>query len=298
MTQTAHDFIASGDTLASAKNYAAACLDYGRALNLIPRNGEASFKLAEALQHIGKSIEAIPYFLTALQSNPENTPYILGLGQAMFQTGEQDRVSSFYATVSKNQPGNEALRLASEQLPVTPSIADRFSGFITKCPADNLDAMMQTVLGHIKSGEHELAYTLGWELVWAAPMRFQVWNILTVTARSVSTPHLAEACARRAIALNPSHVQNWLNLNWVIRDDNRNDDAEHVLLEAIKYCGQQWPLINELCGIFLNQDRSEEVLSLLDNLENKSDYSPDLLARLKAEAIGKTRIWRCPIKPR
>src|SRR4051812_30840983 len=79
--------IASGDKFLKARKYDDAILEYRRAVQIVPNDGQAHLKLAEAYSAIDDAFNALPEYVRAADRLPLDLPLQLKAGNLLLLGG-------------------------------------------------------------------------------------------------------------------------------------------------------------------------------------------------------------------
>jgi tetratricopeptide (TPR) repeat protein len=132
----------------------------------------------------------------------------------------------------------------------------------------NLNAALQNAFASYQRGDYLMAETVCRRILKVAPDIGDAWQLLGVTCRKQYRLDEAEHAFRRALQINPGHVEALNSLGLVLLNvRGRLEEARDCFQKALFINADYAPARRNLAGLLLNQGHAEDVLSLLARAE-------------------------------
>jgi len=246
-------YLESGQSYMDKKQYAAASIQFKKALQIDPRFAEAHYKLATALLALQRFQDAFKELNTTVELDPNNLKARADMGNLYVLS----RSPQYYAKAE------EQARYIIEHDPNSPD------GY----------RLLGTVLfaeGH--SQEALDAYT---KLISLSPNDTAAYLNRGVLYASLKKFPEAESDFHQAIALDPKNLQGYANLAGSYQLQQQPDKAEAVFRDAIKNNPDAPANYLRLAGLLLSQNRTADAEKVLQDLRNAQPNSIEV-----AGAIG------------
>ena len=113
--------------------------------------------------------------------------------------------------------------------------------YITGMLSSSLEPSLAAIQVAIRAGQLPQAHTLACALVQQNPTNADGWNLLGITQRRMGQFQQAEASFRRALHIEPNTIRVSYNLAQLYAQQQRHDDALHILQAIVKDAPEYLP---------------------------------------------------------
>lgn len=212
---------------------------YRAILQAQPRHAVANYQLGLLLLQLSQAVAALPFFLTALEVNPETADYWLAYIEALVQVGQLESAQDTLALGQQHGLAGAAVDVlavrlkatlpdAPSAMPAEPSLPPplkpiRLASGKGGRPSPKDEAALVALF---EQGHYSAGLPLAVAMTECFPRHSFGWKILGALLRAQGNSAEALLPMRKAVQLAPRDEQAQSNLGLVLSDLNRHAEAE------------------------------------------------------------------------
>ena len=275
-------YVRSGDEYLARKKYTEAILEYRRAVQVAPKDGEARYKLAEAYAAADEVRNALPEYVRAADLLPERMELQIKAGNLLLLGGRfQDAKTRARSVLNRDPKDVRALVLLGNALAGLREIGDAVTVAEHATELAPERAGLYTNLGALQlaKGDHDLAETAFKRAVEVGGARTLPRLALANFYRACGRITDAEQTLRGALTIEPRNLQVNRTLGALLMEASRPAEAEPYF-KAAASMSNDLPSQLGLADYYVASHRPAEALMVLNRLA----------ADPKAFTTAKTRI--------
>ena len=196
---------------------------YTAILKAQPKHPDANHNMGVLAVGVGKVQEALPFFKTALEVNPNIAQYWLSYVDALIRLGHLEDAR----TVLEQARDSDADREAFDQL------TERLQQAALAENEEPPQEQVQELINLYNEGQLEAALNQAEKLIKQYPKAFLVWNILGAANKGLGQLAHASKAFRKVTELNPNYADGFSNLGVILQDQGKLDEAIEALKKAL-----------------------------------------------------------------
>ena len=245
---------------------------YRGILQVDSANAEVNYRLGALLVETRQPSLGLPYFISALNSDPSRRQYWLGYVDALFQSGKPEEAKEVLAYAKQHGlDGDEINALAGrieEQLQDVQSvIAKKKSPQATKNGKakqkthrhnDSAQAFINALMSSFNERRFAESSSMAQEMTKRYPHHGFGWKMLGVTLSQMGKKAEALNALQKAVKLMPADAETHHNLGLVFNDLARLEEAEKSYLKALQIKPDYAEAHNNIATLLLDEKRYAE----------------------------------------
>jgi tetratricopeptide (TPR) repeat protein len=230
-------YMQRGKQYLAAGNFDKASVEFRNALQIEPRNGEAFWFNGEAAERRGNIREAVGFYQSAIDVQPDDTRARARLAKVFVLGGATSRALEVISPGLLNHPDDPDLLAARaavrhELKDDTEARADAERALRTAPANENAIAVLAALA--LRAGDPARAVSLVADAVNKAPDSIDLHNILASVLLSNHQPREAEEQMRKVVALEPRELAPRMQLANHFLQMRELDQAQRVLEETVR----------------------------------------------------------------
>ena len=240
---------------------------YTAILKANSRHPDANHNMGVLAVSIGKVNEALPFFKTAIEVNPEMPQYWLSYIDALIREKQFDNAKQVLEQARKQ--GVDGGRLDSLEAQLSPTTEPPNTTGVS--PPQEL---LNSLLGHYQNGRLGDAEKLAVEITQKFPKHPFAWKVLGAVLRATGRKSEAADANQTAVALSPQDAEAHSNLGITLQELGRLAEAEASYNQAIALKPDYAEAHYNLGNILLELSRlAEAEMSYKRAIAFKSDFA-------------------------
>ena len=199
---------------------------YTAILKANSRHPDANHNMGVLAVGIGRVTEALPFFKTAVEVNPDMPQYWLSYIDALIKEKQFDNARQVLAQARKQ--GVDGERLNSLEAQLSPSTETPITAGASP-PQD----LLNSLLGHYQNGRLSDAEKLAVRITQDFPEHPFAWKVLGALLGALGRKSEAVDANQKSVQLSPQDAEAHSNLGNTLKELGRLDEAEASYNEAI-----------------------------------------------------------------
>ena len=200
---------------------------YTAILKAQPKHPDANHNMGVLAVGIGKVQEALPFFKTALEANPNTAQFWLSYIDALIK--DKQFANAKQVLEQAKTQGVDGDRLNSLEAQLSPK--SQKPNIARESPPQEL---LNRLLGHYQNGRLSDAEMLSVEITQDFPKHQFSWKVLAAVLGATGRKNLALDANQTAVALSPQDAEAHCNLGTTLQELGRLGEAEASYNQAIE----------------------------------------------------------------
>ena len=228
---------------------------YTAILKAQPKHPDANHNMAVLAVGVGKVQEALPFFKTALEANPDTAQFWLSYIDALIKLERlTDAKAVFNQAKTKGAKGEgfDKLEKRLEGIEPTESIVST-----TQDPPQN---QLQPIINLYSQGQMQQALDAVSQLLQKFPNSAALYNIQGASNAGLQQPDAAIFSYKQAIKIQPDHAEAYSNLGVTLQLKGKLEEAVEVYIKALSLKPDYADAYNNMGIALKEQGRLEEAI--------------------------------------
>ena len=222
---------------------------YKAVLKVDPSHAAANHSLGTILMGLNQASKALPYFKTALESEPRNSTHWLNYIEVLIQLNRLAAARNVLAEGKKRRLVGENLKVYESKI----AAQNRMPSL-----EGSLEENQQRLFEAYRNGEYESAKALANLVVSKYPDNQFGWKVLGAVLRRSDRNYEAEQAYKKALELSPHDAETHYNLGNTLRELGRLEEASLSFNQAIMLKGEFADAHNNLGNTLKDLGRLED----------------------------------------
>ena len=199
---------------------------YTAILKANPKHPDANHNIGVLAVGVGKVLQALPFFKTALEVNPNITQYWLSFIDALIKLDRIDEAKTALAQAKHHGANGDKLQKLDEKLKTTQTSENQVAKAQDLYQIEELIALYQK--GHLNQ-----VLTEAEKLLRKFPDSSTIYNILGATHQGLGKLDKAIEAYEKAISIKPDYAEALSNFGNALKDQGKLDKAIEAYEKAI-----------------------------------------------------------------
>jgi len=225
---------------------------YTAILKANPKHADANHNMGVLAVGVGKVEQALPFFKTALETNPSMAQYWISYIDALIKLDRiADAKAVFDQAKSKGATG-DGFEQIKERLGSTDSITSNTQ----EPPGDQLKRLNNLYT----KGQYQEAQIQALQLQKKFPNSFNLYNIIGATNKGLGKLEEAINVYTKALSITPNFYQAYYNMAIILQDQGKLDKAIAAYTKAISIKPDYADAYNNMGNALQEQGKLEEAI--------------------------------------
>ena len=262
---------------------------YTAILKAQPKHSDTNHNMGVLAVGVGKVLEALPFFKTALEANPSTAQFWLSYIDALIKLDRlTDAKAVFDQAKDKGAKGEAFDKLEQRLRGVEPS---KTTVFQNQDPAQD---QLQPLIDLYSQGQLQEALSETKQLLEQFPYSSVLYNIYGAVYKGLGQLDASVEAYNKALAIKPDYADAYNNMGVTLQDQGKLEEAIEAYNKALainpNYSDAYNNMGNALKGVVfkkLNPKLSKAIVTILDrkNYVRPSDISSAAISLLKFEPV-------------
>ena len=199
---------------------------YTAILQAQPKHPDANHNMGVLAVSVGKVQEALPFFKTALEANPNISHYWLSYIDALIKEKQFDNAKQVLEKAKKQGVAEEKLNALEAQLSFKIQIPNVYS---VNPPQEQLTSLLE----HYQNGRFDDAEKLSVSITQEFPKHQFGWKVLGAVLKQTGRVIDSLTAMQKSVQLAPQDAEAHSNLGVTLQELSRLEDAEASYTQAI-----------------------------------------------------------------
>jgi tetratricopeptide (TPR) repeat protein len=239
---------------------------YTAILKVQPKHPDANHNMGVLAVGIGKIHEAIPFFKTALDSDPKKEQFWISYIDALIELYEIDEARAAF----------EKAKINCTKIDGLDKLKKKFTSILSnQTNTQNLSKhQVKLVIDLYQQGQLQEALSKASELLLKHPQSVILYNIIGAVNKDLGQLEKAIEAFENALLINPSDADAYNNMGAVLKNQGKLDESIASYKKAIAIRPNNAETYNNIGNVLTEQGNLEDAVSAYKKaIEIKPDYT-------------------------
>jgi tetratricopeptide (TPR) repeat protein len=239
---------------------------YTAILKAQPKHPDANHNMGVLAVGVGKVQQALPFFKTALDANPNVAQYWLSYIDALIKLNQMDDAKAMFDKAKSNGAKGDGFDKLKERLETSVSKTPNMQ----EPPQDQL----KPVIDLFNQAQHQKALIAAQQLLTTFPSSVTLFNIIGAAHQGLGQLDAAVDSFERALSIKPDYVEAYNNMGATLTDQGKPEKALKALKESLAIKPYNAEAHNKIGNALKTQGKLEEAIEAYNKaLAIKPDYA-------------------------
>ena len=229
---------------------------YTAILKANPKHPDANHNMGVLAVGVGKVLEALPFFKTALEINPNIVQFWLSYIDALIKLDRMDEARTAFDQAKSHGVQGDGLDKLEEALKAAGKVNKKASS-----SESLLKDKLKFLVSQYEQGDFHQVFDEVKLLTKQFPEVLILWNLMGVTAAETGRIDQAYFAFKRAIDINPKHPDAYNNFGNVLKDQDKLEEAIKAYTKAISIKPDYADAYNNMGIVLRHQGKPDEAIA-------------------------------------
>ena len=198
---------------------------YTAILKAQPKHPDANHNMGVLAVGLGKVEQALPFFKTALEANPNIAQYWLSYIDTLIKLDQSDEAKAMFDKAKSNGAKGDGFDKLEEQI--------RLSSSKTSNTQEPPQEQLQALITQHSQGQYQEALDEASKLLLEFPSSVNLYNIIGATNQGLGRLNEAIDAFKKAISLKPNFAEAYSNMGVALQKNSKPEEAIEAYEKAI-----------------------------------------------------------------